>query len=67
MKQINVSENKMKKVIAEFLVDDEKLIGGYNEMYGIDNFHDAINGEFGVMKEYGIQCVGWKVDQEVTK
>ena len=54
----------MKKVIAEFLIDDEVLIDGYNEMYGIDNFHDALNGEFGVMEEYGIECLDWKVIKE---
>lgn len=54
----------MKKVIAEFLIDEEVLIDGYNEMYGIDNLHDALNGEFGVMEEYGIECLDWKVIKE---
>lgn len=54
----------MKKVIAEFLVDDEILIDAYEEMYGIENFHDAFNSELSIMEEYGVECLDWKVIKE---
>lgn len=54
----------MKKVIAEFLVDEELLIDMYTEVHDIDDFSDALNSEFGVMEEYGITCLDWKVKKE---
>ena len=54
----------MKKVIAEFLVDEERLIDMYTEVHDIDNFSNAISSEFGVMEEYGIKCLDWKVQKE---
>lgn len=54
----------MKKVIAEFLVDEERLVDMYTEVHDIDDFSDALNSEFGVMEEYGIKCMDWKVKKE---
>ena len=54
----------MKKVIAEFFVDEEILLDMYKEIHDIDDFSDALNSEFGVMEEYGIDCWDWKVIKE---
>lgn len=49
----------MKKFFVEILVDEERLL----EQSGINNVHDAINGEFGWLEESGITMTDWiKVD-----
>lgn len=49
----------MKKFFVEILVDKERLL----EQSGINNVHDAINGEFGWLEESGIKMTDWiKVD-----
>ena len=58
----------MKKVIAEFFVDEERLLEMYQEIHDIDDFSDALTSEFEVMEEYGITCWDWKVvKKETTK
>ena len=57
----------MKKVIVEFLIDEERLLDMYKEIHDIDDFSDALNSELGVMEEYGIECLDWKVIKEDTK
>lgn len=54
-----------KKVTATFLVDEERLLSFYNEQEDckIDNFHDALNSEFGWLEESGISMLDWKVEK----
>ena len=49
----------MKKFFVEVLIDEKRLL----EQSGINNLHDAINGEFGWLEESGIKMTDWiKVD-----
>ncbi len=45
----------MKKFFVEVLVDEERLL----EQSEMNNFHDAMNGEFGWLEESGIQMTDW--------
>lgn len=51
----------LKKVVATFLVDEEKLLSFYDGLGGIDNLHDALNSEFGWLEESGISMDDWRV------
>lgn len=57
----------MKLVTATFLVDEEKLLNAYQDRYddenNIDNFHDALNTEFGWVEESGIYLQDWKIEK----
>jgi hypothetical protein len=57
----------MKLVTATFLVDEEKLLNAYKDRYddenNIDNFHDALNTEFGWVEESGIYLQDWKIEK----
>ena len=49
----------MKKFFVEILIDEERLLN----QSGMNNLHDAINGEFGWLEESGIKMTDWiKVD-----
>ena len=49
----------MKKVFVEVLVDEDRLLNQSD----MNNFHDAINSEFGWLEESGIHMTDWiKVD-----
>lgn len=52
-----------KKVTATFLVNEEILMSMCHETCGIENFHDALNSEFGWLEESGIQMLDWKVEK----
>ena len=45
----------MRKFFVEILVDEEQLL----EMSGVNNLHDALNGEFGWLRDSGIQMIDW--------
>lgn len=45
----------MKKLFVEVLIDEERLL----EQSGMNNLHDAINGEFGWLEESGIKMTDW--------
>ena len=54
----------MKKIIVECLVDETRLLEVYKENFDIDDFHDALNGELGVMAENGVYAEHWYVKEE---
>lgn len=54
----------MKKVTATFLVDEDVLIEKYKEYYDVDNFSDALTGEFEVMKENGVKLLDWNIEKD---
>ena len=54
----------MKKIIVECLVDETRLLEVYKEICDIDNFHDALNAELGVMEENGVYAEHWYVKEE---
>ena len=54
----------MKKIMVECLVDETRLLNAYKELYDIDNFHDALNSELGVMEENGVYAEHWYVKEE---
>lgn len=45
----------MKKFFVEILIDEERLLN----QSGMNNLHDAINGEFGWLEESGIKMTDW--------
>lgn len=56
----------MKKFFVEVLINEERLL----EQSGMDNIHDAINGEFGWLEESGIQMTDWMrvdIDKNLRK
>jgi len=51
----------MKKIFVEMLIDEKRLL----EMTGMENFHDAFNGELGWLNESGVYTEDWiKVDND---
>ena len=53
----------MKKVIATFFIDEDRLIENYKEYHDIDDFHDALNAELTIMEENGIILDDWKIEK----
>ena len=51
-----------KIVIASFIVEEDQLL----EETEMGNFHDALNGELGVMKEHGVYYDDWVVTDVLT-
>lgn len=49
----------MIKILATFLVDEDRLREAYREL-GIEDFSDLLNAEFGVMEENGVAMDDWK-------
>lgn len=49
----------MVKILATFLVDEERLLAAYKEL-GIEGFSDSLNAEFEVMEENGVALDDWK-------
>jgi hypothetical protein len=49
---------------VECLVDETRLLEVYETLCGIDNFHDALNGELGVMEENGVYVEHWHVKED---
>lgn len=48
----------------ECLVDEARLLEVYKEIGDIDNFHDALNAELGVMEENGVCAEHWCIKEE---
>jgi len=51
-----------KIVIASFIVEEDQLLEGTE----INDFHGALNGELGVMKEHGVYYDDWVVTDRKT-
>lgn len=54
----------MKKIVVECLVDETRLLDVYKELCDIDDFHDALNAELGVMEENGVYAEHWYVKED---
>jgi hypothetical protein len=53
----------MKKIVVECLVDETRLLDVYKELCDIDDFHDALNAELGVMEENGVYAEHWYIKE----
>lgn len=51
----------MRKITATFLVDEDRLVSAYKDCE-INNLHDALNAEVGVMEENGVKLLDWKIE-----